>query len=218
VPIDVTESMVRDCAAALIDEYPGLAVHGVVGDFERHLQQVPPPVGPRLVVFLGGTLGNFPPGSRRRFLRQIAQILSAEDFLLLGTDLVKDHATLCAAYDDSAGVTAEFNRNVLHVVNRELDADFDPDNFEHVALFDPHHEWIEMRLRARTQQVVAIRAPDLHVRFAAGEEIRTEISAKFTRPRLESGLAAAGLELADWLTDADEQFAVCLARCRSSTV
>ena len=118
----------------------------------------------------------------------------------------------------AAGVTAEFNRNVLHVVNRELDADFDPDNFEHVALFDPHHEWIEMRLRARTQQVVTIRALDLRVRFAAGEEIRMEISAKFTRPLLESDLAAAGLELADWLTDVDEQFAVCLARCRSSTV
>ena len=216
VPIDVTESMVRDCAAALIDEYPGLSVHGIVGDFERHLQRVPPPVGPRLVVFLGGTLGNFPPGSRRRFLRQIAHSLSAEDFLLVGTDLVKDHATLCAAYDDSAGVTAEFNRNVLHVINRELDADFAPDNFEHVALFDPHHEWIEMRLRALTQQLVTIRALDLRVRFGAGEEIRTEISAKFTRPRLESDLAAAGLELADWLTDPDEQFAVSLSRRRSS--
>lgn len=218
VPIDVTESMVRDCAAALIDEYPRLAIHGVVGDFERHLQHLPPPIGPRLVVFLGGTLGNFPPGSRRRFLRQIAQILSADDYLLVGADLVKDPATLCAAYDDSAGVTAEFNRNVLHVINRELDADFDPDIFEHVALFDARNEWIEMRLRARTPQAVMIRALGLSVRFDAGEEIRTEISAKFTRTRLESDLAAAGLELADWLTDDDEQFAVSLARRRDPLI
>jgi L-histidine N-alpha-methyltransferase len=212
VAVDVTESMVRNCATALVEEYPGLTVHGVVGDFERHLGRVPAPLGPRLLVFLGGTLGNLPPGSRRRFLRQIAEVMTADDFLLLGTDLVKDPATLRAAYDDSAGVTAEFNRNVLHVVNRELDADFDPASFEHVALFDTHHEWIEMRLRARSAQVVTIRALGVCVRFDAGEEIRTEISAKFTRTRLLSDLAAAGLELADWLTDAGEQFAVSISR------
>ena len=195
-----------------VQEYPGLTVHGIVGDFERHLQHVPAALGPRLLVFLGGTLGNFLPGSRRRFLRQIARVLTDDDFLLLGTDLVKNPVTLRAAYDDSAGVTAEFNRNVLHVVNRELDADFDPTSFEHVALFDTHHEWIEMRLRARTRQVVRIRALDLYACFEAGEEMRTEISAKFTRPRLENDLAAAGLELADWLTDLDEQFAVSLSR------
>jgi L-histidine Nalpha-methyltransferase len=212
VPIDVTESMVRACAAALIDEYPRLSVHGLVGDFERHLDHVPPAIGPRLVVFLGGTLGNFPPGTRRRFLRRLARLLSAEDFLLVGTDLVKSPARLCAAYDDAAGVTAEFNRNVLRVVNRELDADFDPTKFEHVARFDPHHEWIEMRLRAVAEQLVTVRALDMCVRFAAGEEMRTEISAKFTRSRLEGDLAAAGLELAQWLTDPDEQFAVSLVQ------
>jgi L-histidine N-alpha-methyltransferase len=155
VPIDVTESMVRDCATTLVDEYPGLVVHGVVGDFERHLRHVPPPLGPRLLVFLGGTLGNFPPGSRRRFLRQIADVLTPDDFLLVGTDLVKNPATLCAAYDDSAGVTAEFNRNVLRVVNRELDADFDPASFDHIALFDSHHEWIEMRLRRMSSRTAS---------------------------------------------------------------
>jgi L-histidine N-alpha-methyltransferase len=215
VPIDVTESIVRGCAGALLAEYPGLAVHGVVGDFERHLQHVPPRVGPRLVVFLGSTLGNFPPGSRRRFLRDVAEILTPEDFLLVGTDLVKDPAILRAAYDDAAGVTADFNRNVLRVINRELDADFDPGAFDHVAVFDAHHEWIEMRLRARAPQVVTVRALGLNVRFDAGEEMRTEISAKFTRARLENDLRAAGLELTEWLTDADEQFAVSLSRPRA---
>jgi len=212
VPIDVTESIVRECAATLMDVYPALGVHGVVGDFERHLHCVPAPSGPRLVVFLGGTLGNFTPGSRRRFLRRIAQLLTVEDFLLVGTDLVKDPAILCAAYDDSSGVTAEFNRNILNVLNRELGADFDAANFEHVALFDSRHEWIEMRLRARTAQVATIRALDLRVHFDAGEELRTEISAKFTKSRLERDLAASGLELVQWLTDPDEQFALSLAR------
>jgi L-histidine Nalpha-methyltransferase len=213
VPIDVTESLVRDCAATLIDEYPGLAVHGLVGDFGHHLHRLPPPIGPRLFVFLGGTLGNFPPGSRRRFLRTIKDAMTAQDFLLVGTDIVKDPATLCAAYDDSAGVTAEFNRNVLRVVNRELDADFDPSSFDHVALFDARNEWIEMRLRARTTHVVTIQALGLSVPFAAGEEMRTEISAKFTRPRLECDMTAAGMTLVQWLTDADGQFAVSVS-CR----
>src|ERR1700752_572564 len=139
VPLDVTESMVRDCARELTAEYPGLRVHGVIGDFERHLDRVPAAEGPRIVAFLGGTIGNFPPGSRRRFLRQIARLLGPEDFLLMGTDLVKDPRVLEAAYDDSEGVTAEFNRNVLTVLNRELQADFDPEDFDHVALFDSEH-------------------------------------------------------------------------------
>src|SRR5271166_4874399 len=127
IPVDVTESMVRDCADELTSEYPGLQVHGVIGDFERHLDRVPPAAGPRIVAFLGGTIGNFPPGSRRRFLRQIARLLGPSDHLLMGTDLVKDPSVLEAAYDDAEGVTAEFNRNVLRVLNRELRADFDPD-------------------------------------------------------------------------------------------
>jgi L-histidine Nalpha-methyltransferase len=215
IPVDVTESMVRDCAEALTSEYPGLQVHGVIGDFERHLDRVPPPVGPRIVAFLGGTIGNFPPGSRRRVLRQIGSLLGPEDHLLMGTDLVKDPEVLEAAYDDAQGVTADFNRNVLRVLNRELDADFDLQDFDHVARFDPEHEWIEMRLRARREHTTLVRALDLPVHFDAGEEMRTEISAKFTPERLESDLSAAGLELVRWLTDPDELFALTLSR-RSS--
>ncbi len=214
IPVDVTESMVRDCAEALTHEYPGLRVHGVIGDFERHLDRVPPATGPRIVAFLGGTIGNFPPGSRRRVLRQIARLLGSADHLLMGTDLVKDPRVLEAAYDDAQGVTAKFNRNVLRVINRELQADFDPDDFDHVALFDPHNEWIEMRLRARREHTTLVRDLDLPVHFDAGEELRTEISAKFTPERLEGDLSAAGLELVRWLTDPDELFALSLSRTR----
>jgi L-histidine N-alpha-methyltransferase len=212
VPVDVTESMVRDCAEELTSEYPGLAVHGVIGDFERHLDRVPPASGPRIVAFLGGTIGNFPPGSRRRFLRQVSRLLGPRDHLLMGTDLVKDPRVLEAAYDDSQGVTAEFNRNVLRVLNRELQADFDPDDFEHVALFDANNEWIEMRLRARREHTARVRGLDLDVHFDAGEELRTEISAKFTRERLQGDLTAAGLELVRWLTDPENLFALTLSR------
>ena len=212
VPVDVSQSTVEACASQLVVEYPGLRVHGLVGDFERHLRHLPEPCGPRLVAFLGGTIGNFLPGARRRFLRHIAEQLGASDALLLGTDLVKDAAVLEAAYDDAAGVTAEFNRNVLHVLNRELDADFDVDAFDHVAFFDPEHEWIEMRLRSRTHQTVVVGDLDLTVHLAAREEIRTEISAKFTPERLEADLAAAGLTPAAFHTDPDDLFAVTLAR------
>jgi L-histidine Nalpha-methyltransferase len=212
IPVDVTESMVRECAEQLTSEYPGLRVHGVIGDFERHLDQVPPAAGPRIVAFLGGTVGNFPPGSRRRVLRQIAGLLEPSDHLLMGTDLVKDPRVLEAAYDDAQGVTAEFNRNVLRVLNRELRADFDPDDFDHVALFDRQNEWIEMRLRARREHTTLVRDLDLPVHFELGEELRTEISAKFTPQRLQSDLAAAGLELVRWLTDPDDLFALSLSR------
>jgi L-histidine Nalpha-methyltransferase len=190
-------------------------VHGVIGDFERHLEEVPPAVGPRIVAFLGGTIGNFPPGSRRRFLRKIARLLGPDDHLLMGTDLVKDPRVLEAAYDDAQGVTAEFNLNVLRVLNRELQADFDPDDFEHVALFDHEHEWIEMRLRARREHTIVVRGLDLPVHFDAGEELRTEISAKFTPERLQGDLSAAGLELVRWLTDPDDLFALTLSRTAS---
>jgi L-histidine N-alpha-methyltransferase len=212
IPMDVTEGMVRDCAQELTEEFPGLRVHGVIGDFERHLDRVPAAQGPRVVVFLGGTIGNFPPGSRRRFLREIARLLGPEDHLLMGTDLVKDPQVLTQAYDDAQGVTAEFNRNLLRVLNRELQADFDPDDFEHVALFNREHEWIEMRLRARRAHTNTVRDLDLSVRFEEGEEMRTEISAKFTRDRVTSDLAAAGLELVSWLTDPEELFALTLSR------
>jgi L-histidine N-alpha-methyltransferase len=213
VPFDVAEQVVRDCAAALADEYPAMDIHGIVGDFERHLAKIPRPERecPRVVAFLGGTIGNFPPGARRRFLRALAGLLTPGDYLLLGTDLVKDIDVLEAAYDDAQGVTAEFNRNVLHVLNRELDADFQTELFEHVAFFDPDREWIEMRLRARRACHVRIDALDLEVDFDRGEELRTEISAKFTRDRLRADYAAAGLELAEWFTDDQGLFALSLA-------
>jgi L-histidine N-alpha-methyltransferase len=206
--------MVVDVAAAIADEYPGVEVHGIVGDFERHLHHIPDPLedAPRIVAFLGGTIGNFTPGSRRGFLRSLGEVLGDGDHLLLGTDLVKDPAVLEAAYDDSAGVTAAFNRNLLTVLNRELDADFDPEAFDHVAFFDREHEWIEMRLRAQRRMVVPVRGLGLDVTFEAREELRTEISAKFTRERLEQDLRAAGLVLVDLLTDPEERFALTLAR------
>ncbi|TML99303.1 MAG: L-histidine N(alpha)-methyltransferase [Actinobacteria bacterium] len=215
VPFDVSEHVIRLAAERLVEDYPGLRVHGVVGDFERHLDAIPPADdGPRVVAFLGGTIGNFPPGSRRRFLRAVRGTLGHGDRLLLGADLVKDPATIEAAYNDSQGVTAAFNRNVLAVVNRELDADFDLEAFEHVAFYDRPHEWIEMRLRALGPQVVRIAALELTVHFANREELRTEISAKFTRERLAADLAAAGLLLEQLYTDPDELFAVALATPR----
>ena len=212
IPVDVSETTVRECARRLVAEYPGLSVHGVVGDFERHLGLLPDPCGPRLVAFLGGTIGNFPPGSRRRFLRTIARTLGDDGWLLLGTDLVKDPHILEAAYDDAAGVTAEFNLNVLRVMNRELGCDFDLDGFDHVAFWDAEREWIEMRLRSRRRQTVRFPDLDLTVHFAQREELRTEISAKFTPTRVRGDLAAAGLELVDWLSDDDGLFALSLAR------
>ncbi len=212
VPLDVSEAVVRECAGALVADYPGLRVHGVVGDFERHLDKLPEAEGPRIVALLGGTIGNFPPGSRRRLLKRMAAALGPEDRLLLGTDLVKDPAVIEAAYDDAAGVTAEFNRNVLHVLNRELRADFVPEAFAHVAFFDRRHEWIEMRLRALRPMSAHVAALPLRVELAAGEEIRTEISAKFTRERLVADYAAAGLVLDGWLTDPGDRFALSLAR------
>ncbi len=216
VPFDVSESTVRAGADALVGEYPGLHVHGVIGDFERHLHHIPAAEDghPRLVAFLGGTIGNFTPGSRRRFLRSLVDVLGPDGHLLLGTDLVKDPDVIEAAYNDAAGVTAAFNRNVLHVVNRELDADFDIEAFEHVAFFDRDREWIEMRLRATDRQAVRVAALDLELHLAAREELRTEISAKFTRERLEGDLRAAGLELEALHTDPDGLFAVSMSRVR----
>jgi L-histidine N-alpha-methyltransferase len=214
VPVDVSEATVRAGARKLVDEYPGLEVHGIVGDVERHLDHLPQPVGPRVLAFLGGTVGNFLPGARRRFLRDLAGRLGPDDHLLVGADLVKDPAVLEAAYNDAAGKTAAFTLNVLTVMNRELGADFDVDAFEHVAFFDRDREWIDLRLRALTRQWVNVRALDLAIDFRAREEMRIEISTKFTRERLEGDLAAAGLDLAHWLTDPDGLYAVSLARPR----
>jgi L-histidine N-alpha-methyltransferase len=212
VPVDVSEATVRECARRLIEEYSDLEVYGLVADFERHLGHLPERCGPRLVAFLGGTIGNFPPGSRRRFLRTISRQLGPDGWLLLGTDLVKSPAVLEAAYDDTDGVTAAFNLNVLRVMNRELGCDFDLDAFDHVAFWDADREWIEMRLRSRRRQTVRFPDLDLTIHFAQREELRTEISAKFTHQRVTGDFAAAGLELVDWYTDPDDLFALSLAR------
>jgi L-histidine Nalpha-methyltransferase len=207
--------VVEEAARTLIEDYEGLQVYGVVGDFERHLEHVPDDGrvgGNRLVALLGGTIGNFPPGTRRNVLGKIATLLGSEDRLLLGTDLVKDPHIIEAAYNDAAGITAEFNRNLLHVLNRELDADFQPDAFEHVAFYDRRNEWVEMRLRASRAMTAYVADLDLRVEFAAGEELRTEISAKFTRAHVDADLEAAGLEVERWFTDDEDLFAVTLAR------
>ncbi|WP_380281267.1 L-histidine N(alpha)-methyltransferase [Kitasatospora purpeofusca] len=211
VPVDVSESALTAAGRALSAEYPGLAVHGVLADFTDRLG-LPPAGGPRLVAFLGGTLGNLLPPERAAFLRGLRAALDPGDFLLLGTDLVKDPAVLVAAYDDAAGVTAEFNRNVLNVLNRELGADFEPEAFAHVALWDPEREWIEMRLRSLASQTVKIPELDLPVHFAEGEELRTEVSAKFRRERVAEELSAAGLRLAAWWTDEQGRFGLSLAQ------
>ncbi|MCB1013976.1 MAG: L-histidine N(alpha)-methyltransferase [Acidimicrobiales bacterium] len=213
VPFDVSEEFLRSAAATIADEYPGLDVHAVVGDFERHLPALAdlPGEGPRLVVFLGGTIGNLDPSQRAAFHEALASALRPGDGLLLGTDLVKDPARLVRAYDDAAGVTAEFNTNVLRVINRHLDADFDPSRFRHVACWDADAEWIEMRLRSVGPQVAHVGALDLTVPFDDGEEIRTEISAKFRRAGVERELAAAGFALERWWTDAAGDFALSLS-------
>ena len=211
VPVDISEEITRRTAAELVAEYPGLRVHGVICDYETHLERVPREEG-ALIAFLGGTIGNFRPGPRRSFLARIATLMYPCDRFLLGTDLVKDRARLEAAYNDSAGVTAEFNKNVLQVLNRELDADFDPDGFEHVAFWDVDNAWIDIRLRSLAEQFIDICDLDMRAHFARNEEMRTEISTKFTRERLERTYADAGLELVEWWTDPDELYALSLAR------
>ena len=211
VPFDVSETVLLASAERLVEQYPGLRVFGVLGDFERHLDALPPPEGPRVIAFLGGTIGNFPPGSRRKFLRALRRALRPQDRLLLGTDLVKDPAVLEAAYNDEAGVTARFNLNLLNVLNRELHADFVVDAFEHVAFYDREQEWIEMRLRALEPMLVNLVDLDLGVHFANREEMRTEISAKFTRTRIERDLRAAGLRLHQLMIDDEGLFALSLS-------
>jgi L-histidine N-alpha-methyltransferase len=210
VPFDVDPSVLRLAGAALTEEYPGLEVAGVVGDFTQHLGELPRS-GRRMVAFLGSTIGNLEPAPRAAFLAELAATLQPGDSLLLGTDLVKDPARLLRAYDDAAGVTAAFDRNLLAVLNRELKSDFDLAAFEHVALWDDAHEWVEMRLRARSEQVVTVAALDLEVRFAAGEDLHTEVSAKFRRSGVERELAAAGLAMTHWWTDPDGDFALSLS-------
>ncbi len=210
VPFDVSEATLRRAAESLAEEYPDVTVHAVVGDFERHLSEIPAG-GRRLVAFLGGTIGNFTPKARAEFLAELSSGLVPGDGLLLGTDLLKAPHRLVAAYDDEAGVTAQFNRNVLGVINRELDADFEPERFSHVARFDPEEEWVEMRLRSEADHTVEVTALPLTASFGEGEEMRTEISTKFRRSGIEAELGAAGLTLGRWWTDGAGDFAVSLS-------
>ncbi len=216
VPFDVDESVVERCAHELTAAYPGLAVHGLIGDFHRDLNHLPDGER-RLFAFLGGTIGNLYPDARARFLARLRATMGPEDRLVIGTNLVKDRAVLEAAYNDSAGVTAEFNRNVLRVINAGLEADFRPEAFEHVAFFDEANSWIEMRLRAKGAQRVRIDGADLEVTFADGEEIRTEISAKFTREAVERELHDAGLRLDDFFTDGSALFGLAFGRAAHSS-
>jgi L-histidine Nalpha-methyltransferase len=211
-PVDISEEITHETAEALVEEFPGLAIRGLVCDFEHHLERVPDGVEGRLIAFLGGTIGNLYPQPRHEFLARIAALLCPGDHLLLGTDLVKDTGRLEAAYDDSQGVTAEFNKNVLAVLNRELGADFDLDAFDHVARYDAEQARMDIRLRSRAAQTVRVEGLALDVAFAAGEELRTEISAKFTRERLEAIYERAGLQMSGWFTDGDGDYALSLAR------
>jgi L-histidine N-alpha-methyltransferase len=213
VPVDVSESALAAAGDALALEYPGLDVHAVVSDFEEHLglPSGPDAPGPRLVAFLGSTIGNMVPVQRAAFLARVRAQLRPGDAFLLGTDLVKDPSVLVAAYDDSAGVTAAFNKNVLAVLNASLGADFDLDAFDHVALWDASREWIEMRLRSASSQEVHLPGIGLTVRFGAGEQMRTEVSAKFRRAGVERELAAAGFAMRSWWTDPANQFGLSLS-------
>lgn len=210
VPFDVSDGIVQRAAREILHEIPGLSVHAVIGDFAEHLDRIPR-FGKQLFIFLGSTIGNFMPEERQRFLSDVRERLRPGDGFLLGIDLVKDRAELVAAYDDARGVTAQFNMNVLSVINRELEADFDLGKFAHLARYDDGAEWIEMHLRSLETQTVHISGADMNVEFQAGELIRTEISAKFTRQRATESLAAAGMQLERWYTDERERFGLALA-------
>jgi L-histidine N-alpha-methyltransferase len=210
IPFDVDSSVLAAASAAIGTEYPGIEIDAVCGDFEEHLDKIPR-VGRRLVIFLGSTIGNLTPGPRAQFLSALSDTLQPGDTLLLGTDLVKDTGRLVRAYDDAAGITALFNKNVLAVVNRELHADFDVDGFEHVARWNAEAERIEMWLRTSTSQRVYVRALDLTVDFAAGEQMLTEVSSKFRPDGVAAELAAAGLRRTHWWTDAAGDFGLSLS-------
>lgn len=211
VPIDVSESAVRAAAVRLVDDYPGLRVHGVIGDFEKHLGGLPH-ADARLFAFLGGTIGNFTPEHMKFFMRRMRTLMHSTDRMLIGIDLVKPIGEVEAAYNDVAGVTAEFNKNILMAINQNLRGNFAPENFEHVAFFDKENSWIEMRLRATRDQQVRIGALDLDLSFDAGDEICTEISRKFSRRSFERELMSTGLAVDQWYSDADERFALVLVK------
>jgi len=210
-PVDVDADTLDAAARALVAEWPDVHVHAIAGDFERHLVHVPPPVGRRLVLFFGSTIGNLDPPERTSLLRQVQALLGPDDRLLLGVDLVKDTRTLEAAYDDRAGVTAAFNRNILRVINRGLDADFDAAAFRHHARYDAAASRIEMRLVATAAQRVHLRAVGLTLDIEGGEDIETERSYKFTRASAAAMLDGAGLRLDGWHTDEAGRFALLVA-------
>jgi len=210
VPFDVDAGMLSAAGAAIQREYPDIEIAAVCGDFEEHLSEIPDG-GRRLFVFLGSTIGNLTPDPRAGFLAALAAQMRPGDSLLLGTDLVKEADRLIRAYDDAAGVTAQFNRNVLAVINRELDADFDVDAYRHVARWNSDEERMEMLLRAGSAQRVCIGALDLTVEFAAGEEILTEVSCKFRADGVAAELARAGLRRTRWWTDDAGDFGLSLA-------
>jgi L-histidine N-alpha-methyltransferase len=210
VPFDVDASMLSAAGSAIQRDYPGVEISAVCGDFEQHLAKIPNG-GRRLFVFLGSTIGNLAPDARAEFLATLAAVLQPGDSLLLGTDLVKDTNRLVQAYDDSAGVTAQFNRNVLAVINRELNADFDVDAFCHVASWNAAEERMEMWLRSERAQRVRIAALNLSVDFAAGEQVLTEVSCKFRADAVADELARAGLQLTRWWTDTAGDFGLSLS-------
>jgi len=210
VPFDVSDEFLRDAATTLSEEFDTLDIHLVIGDFHHHLAEIPTE-GRRMVAFLGGTIGNLTPAQRARFLFDLNCTMSSDDSLLIGTDLVKDRERLVAAYDDAAGVTADFNRNVLRVLNDQLGGDFDPELFRHVALWNEDEQWIEMRLRAEEPTEVSLTGAGITVRFDEGEDLLTEISSKFTPERVENELTQAGFVL-DGMWGAEEgEFLLSLA-------
>ncbi|HEY2213997.1 MAG TPA: L-histidine N(alpha)-methyltransferase [Acidimicrobiales bacterium] len=210
IPFDVSDEFLRGAASSLCDEYEGMAVHLVIGDFNQHLAAIPTD-GRRMVAFLGGTIGNFNPEQRARFLFDLNCTMTSDDSLLLGTDLVKDRGRLVAAYDDSAGVTADFNRNVLLVLNEQLGGNFDPELFSHVALWNEDEHRIEMRLRAKTASEVTLQAANIQVTFEQGEDLLTEISCKFTPERVAAELDEAGFVVDDMWGADDGEFLLTLA-------
>jgi len=220
IPFDVSEKTLRESAALLNQHYPSISVHGVVGDFQHHLPFLPQSQNnsPRLIVFLGGTIGNFKPKERIAFLNQVASGMKPKDTFLLGTDLLKNKARLEAAYNDKENITAAFNKNILRVVNRELQADFAVEAFDHLARFDQKNSWIEMLLRSTRHQTVHIGALGIEVEFAANEEMRTEVSTKFTQETVKNELDETGLKLSEWWTDPADDFALSLSHLCNSTI
>lgn len=210
VPFDIDASMLSATATAIQPEYPGVEIAAVCGDFETHIATIPEG-GRRLFTFLGSTIGNLTPQPRAKFLAMLAAVMRPGDSLLLGTDLVKDSGRLVRAYDDAAGLNAQFDRNKLAVINRELDADFDVDEYAHVVRWNARQERIEMWLRTGRRQRVGVAALDLSVEFAAGEEMLVDVSCKFRPDGVATEVAAAGLHQSRWWTDNAGDFGLSLA-------